>query len=76
MALSALELANEAVAANQDLTQDQAAAALAVIMAGEASDSQIAALLLGLREKGETVEELAGLAETMRSLSTEVRPKR
>ncbi len=76
MALSALELANEAVAANQDLTQDQAAAALAVIMAGEASDSQIAALLLGLREKGETVEELAGLAETMRSLSTEVRPQR
>lgn len=76
MALSALELANEAVAAKQDLTQDQAAAALAVIMAGEASDSQISALLLGLRDKGETVEELAGLAETMRSLATEVRPQR
>jgi anthranilate phosphoribosyltransferase len=75
MALSALELANEAVAAKQDLTQDQAAAALAVIMAGEASDSEISALLLGLREKGETVEELAGLAETMRSLATEVRPQ-
>ena len=75
MALSALELANEAVAAKQDLTQDQAAAALAVIMAGEASDSQITALLLGLREKGETVEELAGLAETMRSLATKVRPQ-
>jgi anthranilate phosphoribosyltransferase len=76
MAPSALELANETVAAKQDLTQDQAAAALAVIMAGEASDSQISALLLGLREKGETVEELAGLAETMRSLATEVRPQR
>ena len=50
MALSALELANEAVAAKQDLTQDQAAAALAVIMAGDASDSEISALLLGLRE--------------------------
>lgn len=76
MELSALDLANETVAANQDLTQDQASAALAVIMAGEASDQQISALLLGLREKGETVEELAGLAETMRSLATEVRPQR
>ncbi len=76
MAQSALELANETVAAKQDLTQDQAAAALAVIMAGEASDQQIAAFLLGLREKGETVDELAGLAQTMRSLATEVKPQR
>jgi len=76
MAKSALELANEAVAERQDLTQDQAAAALAVIMDGEASDEQISALLLGLREKGETVDELAGLAETMRSLATVVRPQR
>ena len=76
MATSALELANEAVAEGQDLTQDQAAAALAVIMAGEASDEQISALLLGLREKGETVDELAGLAQTMRSLATPVKPQR
>ncbi len=76
MAQSALELANEAVAARQDLTQNQAAAALAVIMAGEASEEQISALLLGLREKGETVDELAGLAETMRSLATPVKPQR
>lgn len=76
MARSALELANEAVGSNQDLTQDQAAAALAVIMAGEASDQQISELLLGLRAKGETVDELAGLAQTMRSLVTSVRPQR
>ena len=76
MATSALELANEAVGEGQDLTQDQAAAALAVIMAGEASDEQISALLLGLREKGETVDELAGLAQTMRSLATPVKPQR
>ena len=76
MATSALELANEAVAEGQDLTQDQAAAALAVIMAGEASDEQISALLLGMREKGETVDELAGLAQTMRSLATPVKPQR
>ena len=76
MAQSALGLANELVESGEDLTQDQAAAALAVIMAGEASDEQIGALLLGLREKGETVDELAGLAQTMRSLATAVRPQR
>ncbi len=76
MAPAPLELANETVAAGENLTQDQAAAALAVIMAGEASDQQISELLLGLRQKGETVDELAGLAQTMRSLATAVQPQR
>ncbi|CAB4346532.1 unannotated protein [freshwater metagenome] len=76
MAQSALDLAIEAVAFGHDLTQDQAAEALAVIMAGEASEQQISELLLGLREKGETVDELAGLAQTMRSLATPVKPNR
>ena len=73
---SALDLANQAVADGRDLTQQQAADALAVIMAGEADEAQISELLLGLRSKGETVDELAGLAETMRSLATNVRPRR
>lgn len=73
---SALDLANQAVADGRDLTQQQAADALAVIMAGEADEAQISELLLGLRAKGETVDELAGLAETMRSLATHVRPQR
>ncbi len=59
-----------------DLTREQAAAALAVIMAGEAGEDQIRDLLLALREKGETADELAGMAETMRSMASEVRPKR
>ncbi len=46
---------------------------LAVIMAGEASETQIAGLLIALRTKGETVQELAGLARTMRSFATPVR---
>ena len=71
-----LELAIASVLSGNDLTRSQAAAALAVIMAGEASDEQISALLLGLREKGETVDELAGLAQTMRSLATPVKPQR
>ncbi len=73
---SPLQQANELVAGGVDLSQDQAAAALAVIMAGEASDDEISELLLGLRAKGETVDELAGLARTMRSMASAVRPRR
>src|SRR3954462_10498198 len=39
-------------------------------MAGNASEAQIAAFLIALRTKGETVDELAGLASTMRRLAT------
>jgi len=49
---------------------------LAQIMGGEASEPEIAGLLIGLRTKGETVQELAGLAATMRALSTPVDTKR
>src|SRR3954463_7186290 len=41
-------------------------------MAGTASEAQIAAFLIALRTKGETVDELAGLASTMRRLATPV----
>ena len=41
-------------------------------MAGNASEVQIAAFLIALRTKGETVEEIAGLARTMRELAAHV----
>src|SRR4051794_17235817 len=41
-------------------------------MEGDASEIEIAAFLIGLRTKGETVDELAGLARTMRELATPV----
>ena len=62
----------DALASGEDLTLEQAAAVLAEIMAGAASEIQIAAFLIALRTKGETVQELAGLAQTMRSLAAHV----
>jgi anthranilate phosphoribosyltransferase len=66
----------DALASGEDLTLEQTAAVLAEIMAGEASEIQIAAFLIALRTKGETVDELAGLARTMRSLAAHVQVRR
>jgi anthranilate phosphoribosyltransferase len=66
----------DALAGGHDLTLDQASAVLSEIMRGNASEVQIAAFLIALRTKGETVSELAGLARTMRTLATPVRVQR
>lgn len=67
-----LTRAIDTLAAGEDLDREQAHAVLAEVMSGGASEIQIAALLIALRTKGETVEELAGLAEAMRSFATPV----
>src|SRR6516165_6314603 len=67
-----LTQAIDTLAARQDLSLDDAAAVLQEIMAGNASEIQIAAFLIALRTKGETVEELAGLARTMRAMAARV----
>ena len=54
------------------LTNDEAAGAMEEIMDGVATPAQIGALLVALRMKGETVEEIAGLARVMRSRATPV----
>jgi anthranilate phosphoribosyltransferase len=51
----------------EDLTSDEAAAAMGEIMAGRAADAHIAGLLIGLAMKGERPAEIVGLARTMRS---------
>jgi anthranilate phosphoribosyltransferase len=63
----------ESLASREDLSLERASAVLEEIMAGNATEIQIAAFLIALRTKGETVEELAGLARAMRSLATRVR---
>lgn len=54
------------------LDRGQAAWAMERIMQGEASPSQLGAFLAALRTKGETVDEMVGLVETMRSFSRKV----
>jgi len=49
----------------EDLTDREAAAGLATILAGEATPAQIAAFIVALRLKGETVEEVAGMVGAM-----------
>ena len=49
-----------------NLTQTEMAAAFDLIMNGEATTAQIAALITALRMKGETIDEIAGAAESMR----------
>jgi anthranilate phosphoribosyltransferase len=51
----------------EDLSVDEAAAAMADIMEGRATPAQIAGLLVGLAMKGERPAEIVGLARTMRS---------
>jgi anthranilate phosphoribosyltransferase len=62
----------DALASRRDLRSDEAAGVLAEIMAGEVSPVQIAGFLIALRTKGETVDELAGLAQTMRAFALPV----
>src|SRR6059036_3909666 len=71
-----LTAAIDALASGRDLSQEQAGAVLAEIMQGNASETQIAAFLIALRTKGETVDEIAGLAQTMRTLATPVPTRR
>ncbi|MGH9076968.1 MAG: anthranilate phosphoribosyltransferase [Acidimicrobiales bacterium] len=53
------------IAAGADLAAGEAEAAMADLLAGNATPSQLAAFIFGLRCKGETVEEMAGLVRAM-----------
>ena len=55
-----------------DLTQGEAAQVMEEIMTGEATPAQFGAFVIGLRLKGETVNEMTGLAAVMRDKSLKV----
>jgi anthranilate phosphoribosyltransferase len=64
------------LASGEDLPQAEAAGVLREIMAGSATDAQIAGFLIALRTKGESEEEIAGLAQAMRELAAAVHTRR
>ncbi len=57
----------DTLVSGNSLTFEQAAGAMEEIMSGEATPAQIAAFITALRVKGETVDEIAGLASIMRA---------
>jgi len=67
-----LTRAIDALAGRRDLTAAETAEVLAEVMEGNASEVETAGVLIALRTKGETVDELVGLATTMRRFATPV----
>src|SRR5256885_12699453 len=59
-------------ATRQSLSEDQTAEVFGVVMSGEATPAQIGGLLMGLRAKGETADELAGAARALRNAMVRV----
>jgi anthranilate phosphoribosyltransferase len=60
------------VVERQDLTASEMSSVMTAIMTGEATPAQIGGFLIGLRMKGETVEEITAAAQVMRGLSDKV----
>ncbi|HET9780752.1 MAG TPA: anthranilate phosphoribosyltransferase [Candidatus Dormibacteraeota bacterium] len=60
------------VVRRENLSEEEAAAAFEIIIRGDATPSQIAGFLVGLRMKGETAEEIAGFARTARAMATPI----
>lgn len=60
------------LAAGERLTAEQAEAAFDIIMGGEATPAQIGALLMAMRLRGETVEEITGAVRAMRARMTAI----
>src|ERR1700684_2763403 len=58
------------VTQGQSLTRAESREVMAEVLAGRCSDAQIAALLVALRMKGETVEEIVGFAEAICAAAT------
>jgi anthranilate phosphoribosyltransferase len=71
----ALREALDKLLARTHLTSDESSAALDEIVNGEVDDAVIAAFLIALRMKGETADEIAGLARTMREHAIPVTPR-
>jgi len=65
----------EKIVQRKNLTEEEAMLAMEEIMEGQATPSQIASFLTGLRMKGETVEEITGCARGMRKKALLIQPQ-
>lgn len=71
-----LEPTLDLLQSGQNLSAEQMAEAVGLIMEGKTTEDQIARLLVSLRRKGETVDELVGAAQAMRQHMTPIRHNR
>ncbi|HEX9647309.1 MAG TPA: anthranilate phosphoribosyltransferase [Alphaproteobacteria bacterium] len=61
------------LAAGAPLSEDEAYAAFAIMMSGDATPSQTGAFLMGLRVRGETVDEITGAVRAMREKAVRIK---
>jgi anthranilate phosphoribosyltransferase len=71
-----ISVAIATIADGGTLSREEAREVMGVVMRGEATPAQIGGLLVGLRTRGETVEEITGFAEAMREHVLPVVPER
>jgi anthranilate phosphoribosyltransferase len=67
-----MQAAIQAVIDRRDLSGEEMRAVMMAIMTGEATPAQTGGFLVGLRMKGETIDEIAAAAQVMRELATRV----
>ncbi|MCK5334985.1 MAG: anthranilate phosphoribosyltransferase, partial [Gammaproteobacteria bacterium] len=67
-----MQAAIKAVTERKDLSVDEMTDVMRTIMTGEATPAQIGGFLVGLRMKGETIDEVTAAAGVMRELATKV----
>jgi anthranilate phosphoribosyltransferase len=75
MSMSRVKEAIAKIITGENLSMAEASGAMQEIFSGQATDSQIAAFITGLRMKGETPEEIAGCAQIMREKATPIRTR-
>ncbi len=68
-----LDVLHSIVVHRQSLSREEARSVMSEVLGGKCSDAQIAALLVALHMKGETVEEIVGFAEAIRAADAAAR---